>query len=585
MKKELAEKSSQTNWCASLSPQDTPWALFKQEAGQQQRIPVGEQCYACFDLHDYFFSYLDWSGLVAKQKADPSFAEMVTKARTKRAADNHLEKGQAVESEVCVEFEVSKPFLVGNIGELPNEQGVTETVYVFGSESDEGLRSANLKVKVNTHLVKTHLSSSDFLEPHHTEEVMNHALAGSSDKSGLTNLLNKVPWLQTFAAWEEKKLGSTDVAEEGKSLEEAVQEASSALVGPAASLVSEPPPAHGTPFVSGWQKFFTPPKANEKMGLSRAATEEWSGSRASDTCGEKQANSESSMPVSLVSGSCKNSVAGTEDASTCMGEEGYPSVVADQTLGVWLCARSLECLRACPCACSPRAVSADVFGDDTLAYWKSKLNLSQLALGKQDKRSKPALRRAIQRLSSKKEHQADATILSGFKSQVNMAEELVSGVIANCTVGRIQDICNMLVAEDHAVPEHVKVHLLQRKIDDLKASKRWEELLVVAGPFEVKTFDLKNPSIAGLSSKPEQKIELYQQHFFNEVIIPLILAGEHELQTVVELSSLSIKLLSNVDVVELEQLTSVVYDECMCIFRTLLSLLEPSLSSHEVSKD
>eukprot|EP00971_Amphidinium_carterae_P062381 1234550-Amphidinium_carterae.2 len=554
---------------------------------------------------------MEWSAFVAKQKSDRSFAEIVEKARTKRLADNHVEKGQAVKSEVCVEFEVSKPFLVGNIGEvkkklgvervpakslkfvptmqLPNEQGVTETVYVFGKESDEGLRTANMKVRVNTHLVKTHLSSSDFLEHAHTQELMNHALSGSNEKSGLTNLVNKVPWLQTFSAWEEKRGCNTDVGDEGKSLEEAVQEASSALVGPAASIVSEGPAAQGPHAGSGWQKFFTPSKGAEKMALSRASTEEWSGSRTSEAAAEKQGNTDSAAAPSLQSGVCKMSVAGTEDASTCMGDEASPKTP----------------LQFCPIPSCQVAVSAVGFcdseglygdelvtfenglhaGDDSLAYWKSKLSLYQLAMGKQDRRGKPALNRAIQRLSAKKECQADATILSGFKTQIGMAEQLVPGVIANCSVGRVLEICDMLAAEEHCVPEHVKVHLLQRKIDELKASKCWAQLVEVASPFDIQTFDLRSPCLAGLSSNPEQKIELYQQHFFNEVIIPLILEGQHEMGTVVELSAVSMNMLGKVDVVELEQLTGVVYDECTCIFRTLIGLLETSLSSHEVSKD
>eukprot|EP00971_Amphidinium_carterae_P057538 1137680-Amphidinium_carterae.1 len=143
----------------------------------------------------------------------------------------------------------------------------------------------------------------------------------------------------------------------------------------------------------------------------------------------------------------------------------------------------------------------------------------------------------------------------------------------------------MLEAEEHSVPEHVKVHLLQQRLDGLRSSKRWAELAEVANPFEEKQFDLRSPCLAGLSSRPEQKIEMYQQHFFNEVMIPLVLEGQHEMETVSELCVISMTHLGKVDVVELEQVTAMVYDECMCIFKTLRALLHTSLCSHEVSQD
>eukprot|EP00971_Amphidinium_carterae_P039975 784829-Amphidinium_carterae.1 len=397
---------------------------------------------------------MDWAQFTAKKKTDSTFAELVEKARAKRVADNHVDKGQAVESDVSVSFEVSKAFLVGNMSEvkkklgvervparvlkfiptmqLPNEQGETETVYVFAKEEEEGLRSAKLTLKLNTHHVRTHLGSAEFLDNAHTEEIMTHALSADGQKSGLTNLMNKLPWLQTFSAWEEKKAGGAE-HDEGRSLEEAVQEASSELVGPAASFVAEAPAAPSSATGSTLQKFLTPKSSEKQAGLSRASSEEWSGSRASEPGLKRLLGSDAAVAAGVVSAMPRMSVAGTEEASTAMGEEGQPEKLPLEPFN-WLCG---QCPLGARLICGFDALHSETCepnsceycfllhrGDDTLAYWKTKLNLFQLALGKQDRRSRPALKRVVQRLSSKKETQADATILNGFVGQVGMAEQL-----------------------------------------------------------------------------------------------------------------------------------------------------------------
>ena len=265
---------------------------------------MGDQCASCFELHRYFFPYLLWPEMCAKNRSDEEFHVLVQKALHFQSRSRLPDKDETVATRVSIDFEVCREFKVATEKELkkhvgqdriaakafkfvpqismPNETGKPETLYVFAPEV-EGLRTGVLKVKVSTEYDKLQLAEGWSLSEEHTQEVMRHCINKSGADVGIANLMDKLPWLQTVSNWQEKKIvkKETDNEEENDN-NSVVPEQELQFVGPAAATMTSSTADSSGGVISLWQRLT--PMCKKPAGASEGSGDRKASITRAPTC-------------------------------------------------------------------------------------------------------------------------------------------------------------------------------------------------------------------------------------------------------------------------------------------------------------
>ena len=223
-------------------------------------------------------------------------------------------------------------------------------------------------------------------------------------------------------------------------------------------------------------------------------------------------------------------------------------------------------------------------GELSLAEWKLKISLVDVAAGVIDKRKTNGLRQACKRLTEKKVKIAQSTMLKAYLNQVDQIMQLVPSNVPSLTTGKLHELIEIMLGEGLEIPDSVKLALTQRYVSEMMGEKQWSKLLASVSPFSEGVFSYKAPTVSGLAESPENKAKLFQKVVFNDLLAPKVLEGELCSEDVFRCCSCGLELFKGIDVVMLDQFTAVIYDEAQAVFRALAAILKPTLQTHLASQ-
>eukprot|EP00971_Amphidinium_carterae_P338265 6475518-Amphidinium_carterae.1 len=202
--------------------------------------------------------------------------------------------------------------------------------------------------------------------------------------------------------------------------------------------------------------------------------------------------------------------------------------------------------------------------------------LDKVAAGTQDKRTIPGLRKATTRMASSTNMQAEATLLRGYLTCVEEVDKL-STCLGTLTNEKVVEIVDLMHQEGFQLPEVCKSNITIKRLNNLAAEKKWEILLEASCPFSHDTsFDHPSPTVAGLFQANEVKVAMFIKSFFKDLLVPMVLEGACQAASILSMCKAALLRLDQMDVVDMDTNQAICQDECYCVFRAFLAVLEPT---------
>eukprot|EP00971_Amphidinium_carterae_P191724 3804149-Amphidinium_carterae.4 len=399
--------------------------------------------------------------------------KLVQLALQKRGQDTLPQKKSSHCEQVTVGLEIERSFELGTLAEVKRcgkleklpakslkyvpqiksigETGEEETLYCFADGNPDQLRKAKIAVKSVQVMTKEQLPAELFLslaEPC-CRDIEGKCHLPSDEQSGMSNLLSKFGFMNTFGGWMEKKFAADEKdEEEEEGMAAAIDSCGAALVGPAAAAFNHNP-ARKPMLVTPKGKTSSKSPYSEGTTLLRLASGRSVGAASSETGGE---------PASEDAGSKSG-----YDCLTVFGDEG----------GSWLGWKK------------ELTVSSDtstwhdllIPGGDSLAEWKLKLPLESIISGEKDMRSLGGLKSARNRLGKAgPEKESKLKVLKTYLDNCENAFKVSPANFASVGDDEIPDIIAMLQGYGVKWPETLKMGLLVRRANTLQRGKQWAEL-------------------------------------------------------------------------------------------------------------
>eukprot|EP00971_Amphidinium_carterae_P224132 4447525-Amphidinium_carterae.1 len=589
-KKKVANTTG-TCYCAlckasseDLTKHDTKWALYKTQgsgAGAVE-VPQENQCEDCYNLWADCFSYLPWPTMCKKHESDRSFVALVKDAKAVRQGRKMApKKKQEVLSKKLVILDIERNFIVANERELKRHCGASrltksmvqnipklvipaenhngeEQVYCFKDPS-QPLRRAVVKVQMCSELDGIEMSKEAFV--HDAQGVEMAKLVGKDwqDASGVSNLLQKEVHLQDFSAFvgKRKTKGGTededDEDEGGQESGEEVDESEAELTGvaslgkPGATLLVGS--AMGPSTSDG--KLTTPSDRNKSsVRIKRSNTK--------DSAGLVDDQSLLHHPISCFA----DDAVDDDDLAQNSGEDDDDGIAGH--LDYLTLPRQKFCLTK----------------GDSIEYWKQKISLQKVLLATQDRRSFTGLDRKAKKLMRDTRSMSNGVLLKNFHNMAIKADGISMKNLDSVTDVSLRQALEELSAQAVELPSKYKAKLVEREVVKKLDQQKYMEVVAVCSPFGNPSFDVAQPCVAALSEPTLVKMQNFQRIYFEELLIPRIYAGKDEVQVVRSLCEEGQKKFESADLVNMEEAEAILYEECTCLWRGLLALIEPTLALH-----
>ena len=206
--------------------QDATWALFK--AGSSGPVPVDDKCELCYRVWKECFSSKEWEQLVAEAKNERmQIGALVTEAR-KNMAGNDFKVGSSVSSNMKVQYEVSKLFMLASEKDLRSlthqpriNRADVKSLPVLQVPSDKGdgsmephyvlkhphgdLKECKVKLVMETSMDQEMMGAGGkewFVGQ--AQQTFGNTVGTQSSQSGLLNLFQKEAYLQDFQEWKRR---------------------------------------------------------------------------------------------------------------------------------------------------------------------------------------------------------------------------------------------------------------------------------------------------------------------------------------------------------------------------------------------
>eukprot|EP00971_Amphidinium_carterae_P294043 5838260-Amphidinium_carterae.1 len=198
--------------------------------------------------------------------------------------------------------------------------------------------------------------------------------------------------------------------------------------------------------------------------------------------------------------------------------------------------------------------------------------------GSQDGRSVQGLKRAAERKMNSREHKNDGYVLNNYYKLVTASQALAPGHFASTPDAEISRVVALLEEEGVDLPACTKESITMRRIDSLVAESNFEQLLPVINPFSTTSW---NPSVPNLSALggTDTVLKIWQRVLFEEALCNLLSLGTSGAGKVSFLMKLTLKMLDDVDMVDLSAAAAAYVEEAFCILHCLKDLLEPSFEA------
>eukprot|EP00971_Amphidinium_carterae_P094936 1878449-Amphidinium_carterae.1 len=544
---------------------DAPWALYCQPAGGGTKQAQGNQCHECFELWEQGFKHLKWEDLIKQSKDDQHLSTLLNKARsvkaghaTKEGPPQQVLETKAVYLEVersvviMSEREIRKQAKVSRIPRaslkclpsvniLADDGKTSECVYLFHDEAAP-YRKAKLKTVCGTVLQNFAMETKDGLYSGQGENIHGHVAGKLGEETGHLRFMDREAQghvsLTSWEDWLQKKLVRGDGADDTRDGEEEEEdekpEQHLVLVGPAAAAASSAAAA----------------TASDKPSRPAALT----------------------TPVSKVRSSPNSLIRSGSATSIC---DGTPILAAPTEQ----CNKSNY---AGGTSCGDEAEMEDEGerGADALAYWKEKIPMVNVLDGSQDKRSFTGLKRAATRKQGKPETELEASLLHQYHRQVLSAATVAPKSFPTCPQQDVMAVCDMLVAEQIPLPDHLKYNILMRHVARLLAERKYSSLIVTLNPWSAaEEFNHHAPTLAGLAAEPTKKFSIYKKIMAVELLAKLVIKGEEEKDSCMMICRECMQEADKVDLVTVDTSTAYALDELTCMWKALYAIssctLEP----------
>ena len=210
-------------------------------------------------------------------------------------------------------------------------------------------------------------------------------------------------------------------------------------------------------------------------------------------------------------------------------------------------------------------------------YWKGKVAIVDVLEGRPVGRSVTGLRRAVQRMFEKGKPKADAILLKNYEKLVDKAKVLGPNMIMSVPTDEMMGAIEMLQKEHVVLPESTQYALVLRQAQVYIELGQYRDLLRVISFWgrETRRIDASNPKLASLESHSSKKISTWQRLFFQDLLLPLVYAGQAEAMNVINLCKLCLEVMESVDMVIVDGPSAAALDESSCICKCLQALLSP----------
>eukprot|EP00971_Amphidinium_carterae_P342710 6482116-Amphidinium_carterae.2 len=219
---------------------------------------------------------------------------------------------------------------------------------------------------------------------------------------------------------------------------------------------------------------------------------------------------------------------------------------------------------------------------DKLAEWRGKCSIQGLFDGVHDGRSVNGMRQAINQLKKKEQAHPDLISLQNYLTCAEAAWTLKHQSLTNTGDNELAKAIKDAQQEVTVWPEDIQMKLLTRRCSRLAEQQNHKQLLEVCNPFLTGEWDATLPTLSGVSTSFEQKLDTWNSTIFSDILQTMLGKGQAWQEEVMKLTQIILDYLDErVNVMEgnLDYTQAMAREDCALVCRVLVAILADDLDS------
>ena len=228
-------------------------------------------------------------------------------------------------------------------------------------------------------------------------------------------------------------------------------------------------------------------------------------------------------------------------------------------------------------------------GESWLKYWRTKLPIRAVLVGRPKGRTIKAIRERAEALSDGKETDAhsEGVLLQNFHDDLEIARSWRGGKgVAAMTEAHIEKSIKLFCKYEVILPADALQGLLNRYARRAATARDWDvymEMMMPLSNYAVKVFDLKSPKLCQLPRTEIWRLKCFQYQFLEREVVPILYQGAEGQVHLMKICSAVLASLNTCDPMMMTPCAAKFYDEILEGFQGLKIIMELPFSSVEKS--